>query len=41
MQSEQGGSIGIVVDCLMYEPLTDDALDQEAANRGLAFSIGW
>ncbi|KAI3702880.1 hypothetical protein L6452_28633 [Arctium lappa] len=40
-QREQGGSVGIVVDCLMYEPLTDDDLDQEAANRGLAFYIGW
>ncbi|KAJ9551547.1 hypothetical protein OSB04_015592 [Centaurea solstitialis] len=38
---DQGGSVGIVVDCLMYEPLTDDDLDQEAAKRGLAFSVGW
>ncbi|XP_071730153.1 beta-glucosidase 18-like isoform X2 [Rutidosis leptorrhynchoides] len=38
-QREQGGSVGIVLDCLMFEPLTDN--DQEAANRGLAFSIGW
>ncbi|KAJ9551953.1 hypothetical protein OSB04_015998 [Centaurea solstitialis] len=38
---DQGGSVGIVVDCLMYEPLTDDERDQEAVNRGLAFSIGW
>ncbi|KAF5814887.1 putative beta-glucosidase [Helianthus annuus] len=40
-QHEQGGSVGIVLDCLMYEPLTDNELDQEAARRGLAFSIGW
>ncbi|KAJ9551838.1 hypothetical protein OSB04_015883 [Centaurea solstitialis] len=25
----------------MYEPLTDDDLDEEAANRGLAFSVRW
>lgn len=41
MQHEQGGSIGIVVDCFMYEPLTDNDFDQEAANRILAFIIGW
>nr|XP_043627485.1 beta-glucosidase 18-like [Erigeron canadensis] len=40
-QHEQGGSVGIVLDCYMYEPLTNNDLDQEAANRGLAFSIGW
>ncbi|PWA79831.1 hypothetical protein CTI12_AA202640 (chloroplast) [Artemisia annua] len=40
-QHEQGGSIGIVVDCLNYAPLTDSDLDQEAAKRGLAFYIGW
>ncbi|KAD4178953.1 hypothetical protein E3N88_27544 [Mikania micrantha] len=40
-QHEQGGSMGIVVDCQMYEPLTDNDLDQEAAKRGLAFFIGW
>ncbi|KAI3708428.1 hypothetical protein L2E82_37597 [Cichorium intybus] len=40
-QHVQSGSIGIVVDCFMYEPLTDNDLDQEAANRSLAFNIGW
>ncbi|XP_076925517.1 beta-glucosidase 18-like, partial [Bidens hawaiensis] len=40
-QHEQNGSIGIAVDCTMYEPLTDSDLDQEAANRGLTFLIGW
>ncbi|XP_076905572.1 beta-glucosidase 18-like, partial [Bidens hawaiensis] len=39
LQQKQGGLVGIVVNCLMYEPLTDN--DQEAANRGLAFNIGW
>ncbi|KAM0004872.1 putative beta-glucosidase [Helianthus debilis subsp. tardiflorus] len=40
-QQKQGGIVGVVVDCLMYEPLTENDLDQEAANRGLAFYIGW
>ncbi|KAJ9551458.1 hypothetical protein OSB04_015503, partial [Centaurea solstitialis] len=31
---DQGGSVGIVVDCLMYEPLTDDDRDQEAFKTG-------
>ncbi|XP_076883158.1 beta-glucosidase 18-like [Bidens hawaiensis] len=38
-QQKQGGLVGIAVDCMMYEPLTDD--DQEAASRGMAFNIGW
>lgn len=41
VQHEQGGLVGIIVDCLMYEPLTDNDFDQEAANRALAFYIGW
>ncbi|KAL7584156.1 hypothetical protein Lser_V15G45203 [Lactuca serriola] len=36
-----GGSIGIVVSCLMYEPLTNTDLDREAAERAFAFNIGW
>ncbi|KAK3020623.1 hypothetical protein RJ639_047844 [Escallonia herrerae] len=30
---KQGGSIGIVVSATMFEPLRDDPIDQEAANR--------
>ncbi|XP_052623528.1 LOW QUALITY PROTEIN: beta-glucosidase 18 [Lactuca sativa] len=37
---EQGGSIGIVVNCLMFVPLTNSKLDVEAAQRAFAFSIG-
>lgn len=40
-QGEQGGQVGIVVDCIMHEPLTDSDYDQEAAKRGLAYAIGW
>ncbi|XP_071736616.1 beta-glucosidase 18-like [Rutidosis leptorrhynchoides] len=40
-QSEQDGLVGIVLNCIMYEPMTDDDLDKEAANRALAFDIGW
>ncbi|KAI8552640.1 hypothetical protein RHMOL_Rhmol06G0282200 [Rhododendron molle] len=37
----QGGSIGIVAYADMYEPLTDDDLDREAASRVLAFNLAW
>ena len=41
MQPKQGGVIGIVVNAFMYEPLTDDERDKEAANRALAFNVAW
>ncbi|XP_057460635.1 beta-glucosidase 18-like isoform X2 [Actinidia eriantha] len=37
----QGGFIGIVACAFMYEPLTDDDLDKEAASRALAFDLAW
>ncbi|KAI3685046.1 hypothetical protein L6452_34278 [Arctium lappa] len=40
-QPKQGGSIGLVMHCLMNEPLTDSDLDRKAARRALAFNIGW
>ncbi|KAI3497087.1 hypothetical protein L1887_39469 [Cichorium endivia] len=40
-QPKQGGSIGLVVHCYMYEPLTDSELDREAVKRAFAFNIGW
>ncbi|XP_027063783.1 beta-glucosidase 18 [Coffea arabica] len=40
-QPKQGGVIGIVVNAFMYEPLTDDERDKEAANRALAFNVAW
>ncbi|KAL7584208.1 beta-glucosidase 18 isoform X1 [Lactuca sativa] len=38
---KQGGSIGLVVHCYMYKPLTDSELDHEAAKRVFAFNVGW
>ncbi|GLT83377.1 hypothetical protein SLE2022_016700 [Rubroshorea leprosula] len=40
-QPKQGGAIGIITSSHMYEPLTDDELNQQAANRTLAFTTGW
>ncbi|KAM7504035.1 hypothetical protein LguiB_002939 [Lonicera macranthoides] len=40
-QPKQGGSIGIVVHSFMYEPLTNNEVDKEAANRALAFNVAW
>ena len=41
MQHKQGGMMGVAVSAMMYEPLSDDELDKEAANRALAFSLAW
>ncbi|XP_071905309.1 beta-glucosidase 18-like [Coffea arabica] len=40
-QHKQGGMMGVAVSAMMYEPLSDDELDKEAANRALAFSLAW
>uniref|UniRef100_A0A5B7AKE1 Putative beta-glucosidase 18 isoform X1 n=1 Tax=Davidia involucrata TaxID=16924 RepID=A0A5B7AKE1_DAVIN len=40
-QAKQGGFIGMVVCAFMYEPLTDNELDREAASRALAFKVAW
>ncbi|KAI3769250.1 hypothetical protein L6452_00351 [Arctium lappa] len=40
-QPKQGGSIGLVAHCFMYEPLTDSDLDRKAAERAMTFNIGW
>nr|KJB81915.1 hypothetical protein B456_013G167400 [Gossypium raimondii] len=40
-QSKQGGSIGLVVQSHMYEPLRDVESDRQAVNRALAFTGGW
>ncbi|XP_035839873.1 beta-glucosidase 18 isoform X4 [Helianthus annuus] len=40
-QLTQGGLIGLVAHCFMYEPLTDSYLDQKAAERAMLFNIGW
>uniref|UniRef100_A0A0A0LD30 Beta-glucosidase n=1 Tax=Cucumis sativus TaxID=3659 RepID=A0A0A0LD30_CUCSA len=40
-QKKQGGSIGIVAYCHMYEPLTDHEYDIKAAQRALIFIFAW
>ncbi|XP_031116011.1 beta-glucosidase 18-like isoform X1 [Ipomoea triloba] len=40
-QAKQGGLIGITAHMFMYEPLSNDVHDQEAANRALAFTAAW
>ncbi|CAI0439010.1 unnamed protein product [Linum tenue] len=41
-QGKQGGSIGIVLHAMWYEPLrANNELDQQAVTRGLAFGVGW
>ncbi|XAR56567.1 Beta-glucosidase [Bertholletia excelsa] len=40
-QPRQGGSIGIVASAFMYEPMTDNDLDEEAASRALACDLAW
>ncbi|MFS7921338.1 putative beta-glucosidase [Helianthus anomalus] len=41
MSPKQGGLIGLVAHCFMFEPITDSELDHEAAKRAFAFSVGW
>ncbi|KAI7754032.1 hypothetical protein M8C21_029144 [Ambrosia artemisiifolia] len=38
-QATQGGLIGLVAHCFMYEPLTDSYLDQKAAERAMLFNV--
>ncbi|KAJ4968640.1 hypothetical protein NE237_015341 [Protea cynaroides] len=40
-QVKQGGMIGIVVDCIWYEPLRDTPTDRLAVQRALAFGVAW
>ncbi|KAI3708437.1 hypothetical protein L2E82_37606 [Cichorium intybus] len=40
-QPKQGGSIGIVVNCMRFVPLTDSELDIEAAKRAFVLQVGW
>lgn len=41
LQDEQGGEIGLVVDCEWPEPLSDSLEDKDAATRRLDFQLGW
>ncbi|KGN55151.1 beta-glucosidase 18 [Cucumis sativus] len=40
-QKKQGGSIGLVAYCHMYEPLTNNEFDLQAVDRALIFSFAW
>ncbi|ESR65177.1 hypothetical protein CICLE_v10007996mg [Citrus x clementina] len=40
-QEKQGGSMGIVLHSMMYEPLRDEDSDRQAVSRALAFNVGW
>ncbi|XVF78173.1 hypothetical protein PTKIN_Ptkin14bG0108400 [Pterospermum kingtungense] len=40
-QPQQGGSIGLIVQSHMYEPLRDEEADRQAVNRALAFTGSW
>nr|WAB06563.1 beta-glucosidase [Platycodon grandiflorus] len=40
-KEQQGGEIGLVVDCEWAEPLSDNIEDKNAAARRLDFQLGW
>lgn len=40
-QAKQGGSIGLVLHCTWYEPISNSTIDKLAAERAQAFSINW
>ncbi|XP_040958601.1 beta-glucosidase 46 [Gossypium hirsutum] len=40
-QATQGGSIGIVLHCFWYEPISNSVADKLAAERAQSFSINW
>jgi Glycosyl hydrolase family 1 len=41
LQAKQKGRIGILLDFVWYEPLTDSKGDEEAAQRARDFHVGW
>ncbi|XP_072958757.1 probable inactive beta-glucosidase 14 isoform X2 [Typha angustifolia] len=40
-QVKQGGSIGVVISTMWFEPLRNITVDQLAVQRALSFDIGW
>lgn len=40
-KQKQGGSIGITLDSMWFEPITNLSEDQDAAQRALDFQLGW
>lgn len=41
IQNVQGGSIGIVMNAVWFEPFSDSAEDKSAAERTLSFYMNW
>ncbi|KAK7401838.1 hypothetical protein VNO78_13642 [Psophocarpus tetragonolobus] len=40
-QAKHGGTIGIIANAFMYEPLRDEECDRQAVSRALAFVVAW
>lgn len=41
IQAKQGGTIGIIANTFMYEPLRDQECDRLAVDRAMAFNSAW
>lgn len=41
MQPIQGGTIGIVIVAVNYEPYRDDIFSHQAVERAFAFNVAW
>jgi hypothetical protein len=41
IQKEQGGNIGIVLDCMWFEQISNSTADKLAADRAQDFFLNW